>query len=487
MQKQKLFVFIAVCLISAIFAACGGEADADAKNTDNANDNAEENVEEAKEEIRENLPEANFDGYEFRVLVEEIHPSYTMDIDITELTGERVNDAIYMRDLSIEERFGVKISYKVVTGEGQGTNSAYNSIAAGDNAFDVMKLTPRSASKLYPANITANWDEIPWIDLDRPWWNQNIRNQLSIGSRTVWMSSDASINDYAMIRGLIFNKDLFEAMALEYPYQLVWDGKWTMAAMEEYMKTMPQDLNGDGQYTVDEDRYGIIMASGVIDELTFTWGSQIISKDENNMPYLNLYNPRTIDIIAKVHEWVYDRQYMFAKSNWSDRPAWFESFQSGRTMFMFDVLGQMILLRDSDVNFGILPFPKWDETQEKYKNDAHRAAPQFAIPATAPNLERTGIIMEALSAEGHRSVIPEYYEIALKVRDTRDDESEKSIDILYEGLMYDIAEFYNISFSNLITELVLTKQSSDFVSHYEKNEANAQKALDKFVGEMLKE
>jgi hypothetical protein len=301
------------------------------------------------------------------------------------------------------------------------------------------------------------------------------------------MSSDASINDYAMIRGLIFNKDLFEAMALEYPYQLVWDGKWTMAAMEEYMKTMPQDLNGDGQYTVDEDRYGIIMASGVIDELTFTWGSQIISKDENNMPYINLYSERTIDIIAKVHEWVYDRQYMFAKSNWSDRPTWFESFQSGRTMFMFDVLGQMILLRDSDVNFGILPFPKWDETQKKKKNDAHRAAPQFAIPATAPNLERTGIIMEALSAEGHRSVIPEYYEIALKVRDTRDDESEKSIDLLYEGLMYDIAEFYNISFSNLITELVLTKQSSDFVSHYEKNEANAQKALDKFVGEMLKE
>jgi len=260
-----------------------------------------------------------------------------------------------------------------------------------------------------------------------------------------------------------------------------------MAAMERYMKDTPQDLNGDGQIKVEDDLYGIIIAPGPLDELTFTWGSRIISKDGDDMPYLDLYTTRTIEIVEKIYEWVYDREYLYTKNGWSDRPTWIRSFDEGRTLFMFDILGQFILLRDSDVDFGILPFPKWDEYQEKYMNNSHRAAPQFAIPATAPNLERTGIIMEAMSAEGYRSVIPEYYEIALKVRDTRDNESEKSIDLLYAGLVYDIAEFFNVSFSGLLTGIVVAGKNSNFVSYYEKNETAALKALEKFVELVLEE
>ncbi|MCL2517781.1 MAG: hypothetical protein FWF15_04380 [Oscillospiraceae bacterium] len=479
-MKKILIIFIVILIL---FSACGGNngSSNETKSTPDTTTAIE------TEEIRENLPNINFDDYEFKILMEELHPSYTPEVYVTEMTGERVNDALYMRDRVVEERFGVKISYVVVTGEGQGTTRAYNAIAAGENAFDVMKVTPRSAQKIYGKNFTADWQEIPWIDLDKPWWNQNIRDQLSIGGRVTWMSSNASILDYATIRALVFNKGLFTDMGLDSPYPLVSNGTWTMSAMERYMKDMPQDLNGDGVINVDEDRYGIIIAGGVIDEITFTWGSRIISKDEDDLPYLVLYSNRTIDIVAKLYEWIYDREYVFARSNWSDRPTWFKSFGENRTLFMFDGLGQLILLRDSDVDFGILPFPKWDESQEKYMNNAHRASPQFAIPATAPKLERTGIIFEAMSAEGYRMVIPEYYEIALKVRDTRDNESEKSIDLLYEGLVYDIAEFFNISFSNLITNLVLNEKSNYFVSYYEKHETAALAALDKFVDLVLEE
>ena len=54
----------------------------------------------------------------------------------------------------------------------------------------------------------------------------------------------------------------------------------------------------------------------------------------------------------------------------------------------------------------------------------------LAVPITATNLERTGIITEALSAESYKRVIPAYYETALKTKYARDDESVQMLDMI---------------------------------------------------------
>ena len=52
-------------------------------------------------------------------------------------------------------------------------------------------------------------------------------------------------------------------------------------------------------------------------------------------------------------------------------------------------------------------------------------------------------MLEALSAESHRVVLPSYYELILKSKNTRDQESLEMIDIIYEGRLYDFASIHS--------------------------------------------
>jgi hypothetical protein len=82
----------------------------------------------------------------------------------------------------------------------------------------------------------------------------------------------------------------------------------------------------------------------------------------------------------------------------------------------------------------MLPYPKFDEKQEDYRVFfGANSSSMFAIPIFASDPSRTGLIIEALSAEGYKQLIPVYYEIALKDKYLRDDTSIKMLDLITDA------------------------------------------------------
>ena len=65
------------------------------------------------------------------------------------------------------------------------------------------------------------------------------------------------------------------------------------------------------------------------------------------------------------------------------------------------------------------------------------------IPKSASDLERTGAIIEALSAEGYYTLKPAYYETVLKGKSVRDDESSEMLDIIFANRVYDLEYMYD--------------------------------------------
>ena len=55
----------------------------------------------------------------------------------------------------------------------------------------------------------------------------------------------------------------------------------------------------------------------------------------------------------------------------------------------------------------------------------------MSVPKTNSDLERTGIILEALARESSDTVIPAYYDVTLKNKLLRDDDSVKMLDIIF--------------------------------------------------------
>ena len=74
--------------------------------------------------------------------------------------------------------------------------------------------------------------------------------------------------------------------------------------------------------------------------------------------------------------------------------------------------------RAMDTDFGILPYPKLDESQETYYTLPEITSMMFCVPMTA-SADYTGIILESLAAESVSSVTHAFYEVCLKGKTVR--------------------------------------------------------------------
>ena len=149
-------------------------------------------------------------------------------------------------------------------------------------------------------------------------------------------------------------------------------------------------------------------------------------------------------------------------------------------------MNRVTMLREAECNFGILPDPKHSESQGEYYNAVYAGCTTaISIPVTASDIERTGIVLEALTAESYYTLRPAYYDISLKSKLMRDDESGEMLDLIFATRCYDLGQVYNWGgiFDMFATET--QKKNTAFVSAYEKLiskvEKDMQKALDNFA------
>ncbi|MBQ8186893.1 MAG: hypothetical protein IJ037_08480 [Clostridia bacterium] len=114
-KRTGAFLLALLKLLSSLTAcsdnASGGEetdAVPGAVTADTASEVSEdaEETEITRANIPDNLPEITFDGQEFRA-AQQISNKYEFYSE--ELNGEGANDAVYNRNLKIEDRFDVKI------------------------------------------------------------------------------------------------------------------------------------------------------------------------------------------------------------------------------------------------------------------------------------------------------------------------------------------------------------------------------------------
>lgn len=108
------------------------------------------------------------------------------------------------------------------------------------------------------------------------------------------------------------------------------------------------------------------------------------------------------------------------------------------------------------------------------------------VPVTTRDLEKTGTIVEGLSAESYKYYIPAYYEVLMGAKLTQDQDSVEMLDLIYETCVFDIGRNYldNDPMQSGFTSLLQSK-STDFVSYYEKHAAATQKRLDKLYESVI--
>ena len=142
-------------------------------------------------------------------------------------------------------------------------------------------------------------------------------------------------------------------------------------------------------------------------------------------------------------------------------------------------------MRDCEVEYGIVPYPKWDEAQESY--NGYDISAFISIPSSVGDPEMVGKTLEMLNYYSETLVLPTYYNISLNMKSVRDEESIAMLDLIFNDIYCDAGRTYfgldNTSMFNLvysISHYVYKKGTGEFASFYAKNEKGAQKCLDTF-------
>ena len=158
-------------------------------------------------------------------------------------------------------------------------------------------------------------------------------------------------------------------------------------------------------------------------------------------------------------------------------------FAGNRALFYAIFFANITSLRTMETDFGILPYPKLDESQAQYSSTSRDNFDLFVLPVDVKDKEFSGIITEALCAESYRSVVPTYYDVVLKTKTSRDEESAEMIDIIRDSLTFDLGYLCSTSLNGLghIFVNLVRNNSTDLASKYASAENAAQAALQEML------
>ncbi|MCL2518116.1 MAG: hypothetical protein FWF15_06080 [Oscillospiraceae bacterium] len=482
-MKKFTALVLACIMVSFIFTACSenkGSADQTQKTETAA---APEDEIDPRLLISDDLPVDDFGGYDFRILSHLPARYY-----IEEETGDIINDIVFARNRKIEERFNVNILCDAVPGIVEITTKARTAILANEDVHDL--LVPHTITSI-PTFITEklliDWNEVPRINFDKPWWNEAIIESTRIFGKQFLTASSLN-NGMASAFAMLFNKNYIADYNFEDLYKVVTENRWTIDYMDNIIKQVPRDLNGDGIFNED-DQFGLVLNNDNT-TLNFMYGfnheSVILGSD--GYPIININNELVHNMIQKVYSLIYDDNKSFIGYYDVYNEKGTPMFRDGRAFIICGGTTSLIGFRDVEFEFGIIPYPKWNEQQDGYYTHMDASNGALCVPKTATNLTLIGTIVEALSAESYKMIIPVFYDQALGIKYARDEVTRSMLDIIYAGVMYDFGYIFDDWKGATWTfPFMIVAKTTDLASYYASKEkailANYEKIFDAILSE----
>ncbi len=391
--------------------------------------------------------------------------------------GDTIDSAIYTRNRKLEIQFGIVIESMPLGGTDTMAFVFSTYASAKKDEIDVLAVPVYQAGQPLIVNDHIlpwnNYDgfgtSVEYIDFERDWWNRAAIDSLSILGDQYFLVGDVNWFTMPQTSVCYFNKEVAKKERIENLYDTVKYDDWTFEFCFDVAKGLASDYNGD---TVrdENDTYGAIQ--NTINGVTgFLYGANCETVTMNqNGPTMNFRDTKIKNVIQWLVDFCdpekgicYTETFDFDHAGDSRGiPIFFDD----RALFYFDILMHAENFRDEESDFGILPYPKYDYTQENYVSYVNQWGLVSALPCTASNPHRTAAILHAMGALSRKFVVPAYYEKTLTGKIMRDDESEEMLDIIFENIIYDFGISYCTDLSFIPAKDLVEKNDPDIVTWY---------------------
>ena len=370
--------------------------------------------------------------------------SYAKEFNLEGESGDIVDDSLYKRVRTVEDRLNINLSLVEEAGDWSNRNNfiqfAAKSINTGDGAYDLVAHYSLAASIGAMQHLYQDLLDIPNLNLEKPWWPGDIVEATKINDKVYFTTGDVAPTVLYNIFGVYFNQQMLTDNSLESPYDLVNSGKWTFEKMQEMSLGVYSDLNSN--QTADEgDRFGFVFQDIVhVDPFFYAAGLTIVGKNADGDYVLDesFGSEKTATWLQKMCTYLHNNDDVIVQPSGDNG-----IFPNGQSLFICANLQYAIgNLRNAEFNYGIVPLPKYDDAQDRYYSVVGMPYSMFTVPIDVKDPARAGALLESLASEAYRTFSPAIFETAFKVKYARDDKAGQMYDIIRDSLVYDVGRTF---------------------------------------------
>ncbi|MBQ1934877.1 MAG: extracellular solute-binding protein, partial [Clostridia bacterium] len=371
-MKRILCLMLAVMMLVSI-VACGEKTPATSNETTtaptgNVDDVTTEVVTtEDPNKLPDYIPTDKYDGHEFIVLMTNLNADQVIVRDFNWTEGGTVlDDALYKRNMSAMEALDITITgIEKYSSSNSGVADVRKANTAGDSSYDMCIISTYDAGTLALSGDLSDLRDYGVIDLDQQWWDQNINRDITVNGKLFFTTGDISLVATQAMYNMVFNKDLYREKFGNTAdlYNLVKEGKWTFDKMKEYVIQVSEDLDGN-EIMDSNDLYGMVyIHSSVIAALGMS-GERMARVDDNGDVVVTLGTERAENAIVKFIELTLDKQHVLNGQTATGGLTAVQMFSEGHCLFRWIEHLGFPHFRDTELDYGILPLPKTEDSQD---------------------------------------------------------------------------------------------------------------------------
>ena len=277
---------------------------------------------------------------------------------------------------------------------------------------------------------------------------------------------------------LLFNQNMMTNLEMTFPYQTVRDGNWTLEKFDEYVSGAV-NLNSDQSFAYSENgscRYGIAGHGDSPIAFIYSAGNRMTEPGADGEFKINIESDRLYTTLDRMGTLFSTRE---GKIHY-DSDLYEDIFRAGRALFITCELKASLEERDMDDTFGLLPFPKYDEKQEDYQTNMNFISCFLTVPITQKDPQMAGVILDSLTYESYKTVLPVYYDVTVSQKGLRNEESIEMLDIIHNTRGIEFTQVFGIT-NNMCASLstmiknesggassIIQKELPKIESNYEK-------------------
>lgn len=492
---------LALLLLCTAFASCGKGGNTDVTTLPAATGEPTATVSEDTEPEEtvftpsSVIKEENLD-YTFKIL-SPVHDWAIVEMTGTAITGDVMKDAIYERQLNVEDRLGCRIEETVYGGD-LAVRIRTVASAGGEDAFDLAQMPTSVAYTLFTEGYLADQADISTMNLDNPWWEKRFNDEVNLGNKKYITFGNESLILYSAFYIFCFNKDMITNYKLDDPYDLVKNNQWTWDKAYEMMKIVATDVGQDGlcDPASGDDIIGLTGHINHSRNLIFSSGITICQRDETGMLTYDGLTQEYVDAFTKfTNYFITDPRVAISGGNpnryagytgTSGVKNYISVFIEGRSLFLTTGTNEVISIREGNIDYGIVVVPKYSVDQEQYNTPVYSAAAGIVIPKATLDVERSGKLAEALGAYSYKNIIDKHISIVLHYRVANDPTAIDMINLAYESGSIDVAMAHNFgqctSLLNNLNTQGLTEVSRVFDQAKALMKKNLDEAREKLAG-----